>query len=176
VILSNIVDDSGNMTDRVKDKVVMTLANIQRETTVSTYNSAVAVRGETYASVAPPLYINLFVFFYAAFTDQSYSDGLWAIERTISFFQQNQWFTHANLPGLDSAIQKLQFELANLDVVDANYLVGMMGAKYLPSVLYKVRTIPFQAGAVMAETPAVQGVSNPGDVQDPPSNPDPEDD
>jgi hypothetical protein len=176
VVLSNIADDSGNASDWVKDKLVMTLANIQRETTISTYNSSVAVRKEMYASIAPPIYINLHVLFYANFIDRSYPEGLGAIERTIYFFQENQWFTHANLPELSPAIAKLQFELENLDVVDSNYLVGMMGAKYLPLVLYKVRTIPFQAGAVQAETPAVQGVANPSDVLDPPPQPADEDD
>lgn len=59
----------------------------------------------------------------------------------------------------------------NIDPVEANYLVGMMGARYLPSIFYKVRMIPFQADAVAAVVPAAQGMSNPSTVADPPLAP-----
>ena len=39
----------------------MFLANIQHETTISTYNRTMPVKGNQYAIVAPPLYIDLFV-------------------------------------------------------------------------------------------------------------------
>jgi hypothetical protein len=168
VVLSNITDDSGNPSESVKDKLVMVLANIQRETAISTFNPNAAIRNDAYGVVAPPLYIDLFVFFYANFIDRAYCEGLTVISRAISFFQQNPWFTRENLPGLDPAIDKLTFELTNLDLVEVNHLLGMFGARYLPSVYYKVRMIPFQGGAMQAEVPAAQGISNPGDVMDPP--------
>src|SRR5436853_173538 len=116
----------------------MFLANIQHETAISTYNSTVPAKsGGGYVVVTPPLYIDLFVLFYANFLNNNYREGLGIISRTISFFQQNPWFTHANLPDLDPIIDKLTLEMTNLDVTDLNYLMGLMGTKYLPSVYYK---------------------------------------
>lgn len=166
VILSDIVDPSGQPIQEAQEKVVMFLAGIQKETAVSTYNPNVPVAGNRYAVVAPPLYIDLFVLMYANFSGKNYAEGLSAISRTITFFQQNLWFTHDNLPGLDPRIDKLTFELTNLDPVDLNYLLGLTGAKYLPSVYYKVRMIPFESDAMQAQVPAAQGVQAPGEVQD----------
>ena len=168
VILSNILDHGGGVFEETKDKLVMFLANIQHETAISTYNSTVPAKsGGGYVVVTPPLYIDLFVLFYANFLDNNYREGLGIISRTISFFQQNPWFTHANLPDLDPIIDKLTLEMTNLDVTDLNYLMGLMGTKYLPSVYYKIRMIPFRGEAMQAETPATKGVRTPSEPADP---------
>lgn len=166
VILSNIVDHEGRPYEDAKDKVVMFLANIQHETIISTYNRAVPIEDNRYAVVAPPLYIDLYVLFLANFYDRNYTEGLGAISRTIGFFQQNPAFNHQNMPSLPEDINKLTFELTNLDPTELNYVIGLTGTKYLPSAYYKVRMIPFQSGAMQAETPAVQGVETPGEVAD----------
>jgi len=168
VILSNIYDQHGEPYEAAKDKLVMVLANMQRENSVSTYNQAVpATTDDGYVTLAPPLYIDLYVFFYANFSDATYTEGLGVISYTISFFQRNPVFTRKTLPGLDPAIDKLVFELTNLDVTEMNHLVGMLGANYLPSVFYKVRMIPFQAGAMQTAVAGVKQLQNPSDVDDP---------
>src|SRR5436305_3235847 len=91
VVLSDLVDPEGNPVPEARDKLVMFLAGIQRETAVSTYNPNVPVSGNSYAVVAPPLYVDLFVLFYANFSGKSYGEGLAVIARTISFFQQSLW-------------------------------------------------------------------------------------
>jgi hypothetical protein len=163
VILSNIVDQSGAPYEAAKDKLVMTLANIKREDLVGTYTSAAPARPDTFAIIPPPLYVDLFVLFYANFADSAYREGLGVISRAISFFQRNPVFTHANLPGLDPAIDKLAFELNNLDTIELNQVVGMLGANYLPSVYYKVRMIPFRSDAMSAEVPAARKLDNPAE-------------
>jgi hypothetical protein len=95
--------------------------------------------------VAPPLYVDLFVLFYANFADRNYIEGLTMISRVIAFFQQNPVFTRDNLPDLDPVIDKLRFEFTNLDLGSLNHLMGNLGVKYLPSAYYKVSMIPFQS-------------------------------
>ena len=161
VVLSNIVDHDGAICQSARDKIVMVVTNITHETIISTYNPAVRASSTTYAVVSPPLYINLFILFFANFYDRRYSQGLAMISRTISFFQQNPWFTHANAPELDPRIDKITLEITNLDMLQANYLMGMLGTKYLPSVYYKLRLIPFTSEAMQATVPAAQGVDAP---------------
>jgi Pvc16 N-terminal domain len=163
VILSNIVDQEGNANEQAKDKVVMFLANIKYETIISTYSATTPAKNNQYALITPTLYIDLFVLFFANFNDKNYPEGLGVISRTISFFQQNPWFTRDNLPGLDSEIDKLTFEMVNLEMTDLNYLMGMIGAKYLPSVFYKVRVIPFRSAAMSGQVSPVHGVEPDGE-------------
>jgi hypothetical protein len=164
VILSNIVDQEGRACEEAKNKIVMFLANIKHETVISTHQRTMPVKGNRYAIVAPPLYIDLFVLFFANFSDSNYAEGLGVISQTIAFFQRSPWFTQDSLPGLDPDIEKLTFEMVNLEMADLNYLMGMIGAKYLPSVLYKVRVLPFRSEAMQGQVPGVQGVGAPGDV------------
>lgn len=162
VILANLVDHEGHPFPAAKDKIVMTLANIKHETVVSTYSSTVKTATSAYAVVAPPLYIDLFILFYANFYDENYRQGLSMISRTISFFQQNPWFTPDNMPGLPPGIDKLTMEITSLDLLELNYLMGMFGVKYQPSVYYKLRLLPFVGDAMMGVTPAVSGADTEG--------------
>jgi hypothetical protein len=166
VVLSNFVDHEGRPYEGARDKLVMFLANVKHETVISTYNRNAPVAGGRYAVVTPPVFIDLFLLFAANFWDKSYPEGLELLSRTISFFQQNPWFTRDTLPSLPASIEKLAFEITNLDLTEMNYLVGMAGTKYLPSVYYKVRTIPFAGDALQAVVPAAQGVRAPGEPAD----------
>jgi hypothetical protein len=161
VILSNIVDHEGRSYEDARGKIVMFLANITHETTVSTFSYNVKTKNSSYANVQPPLYIDLFILFFANFYDRHYGEGLEMISRTIGFFQQNPWFTHDNMPDLDSRIDKLTMEITNIDLLEINYLMGTLGTKYLPSVFYKLRMIPFANDAMQAEVPAARGADSP---------------
>jgi len=143
VILSNLVGLNGEPILGARDKVVMCLANIQSEEVISAHQHAVPGEGDRLRLVPPPLYIDLYVLFYANFEGRNYPQGLGVISRTIAYFQQNPVFTRDNLPAMDARIDKLQFEFTNLDLAASHTLLGNMGAKYLPSAYYKVRLIPF---------------------------------
>ncbi|MCE9672064.1 DUF4255 domain-containing protein [Myxococcus stipitatus] len=163
VVLSNLEDNQGNPATTARNAVVMFLANLQHETIISTYNRNVPVSPDAYGIIAPPLYIDLYVLFYANFMDQAYPVALETISLVISYFQQTPWFTQQTLPGLDPDIDKLTFEFTNLDLLGLNHLMGLAGVKYLPSVLYKVRMIPYRGSAQQAQVPAAKGVETPGE-------------
>jgi hypothetical protein len=163
VVLSNLVDVDGRAYEGAKDKLVMFLANIQHETVISTYTRTQPAKDDRYAVVAPPLYIDLYLLFMANFQDRTYAEGLALISRTISFFQQNPYFTPDSLPGLPADITKLQFEFTNVELTELNYLMGLAGVKYLPSVYYKVRLLPFADDALLATVPGVSGLRTPGE-------------
>lgn len=158
VVVSNVVDHKGNVYEPAKDKIVLCLAGIQHETTISTPVRTTPIGGNQHAIVSPPLYINLQVLFLANFYDKSYVDGLEMIARTISFFQQNPYFTRDTLPDLDPVIDKLTFELTDLDFLQANHVMGMLGVHYLPCVLYRIRMIPFRGEAIAAVVSAAKSV------------------
>lgn len=144
VVLSNIADDEGHVWENTKNKIVMSLVNIQ----------AVSVIDNRDTTVAQPTHMHLFVVFFANFKNLNYTQGLAMISRTLSFFQQNPRFSRENLPGLDPVVDKLTFEFTNLDMADLNRLMRIMGTTYLPLICYKVRMLPFAAPGPQAETPS----------------------
>ena len=161
VILSDIVDQSGHRIEQARNKIVIFLANIQHDTTISTWTPEYPLKGDRFAVLQPPLYFNLFVLFFANFSGPHYPQGLGMISRIIQFFQENPFFDHQNLPDLPAPIDKISFEITNLDAVGLNYLMGLAGTKYLPSVYYKLRTFPFQSGAIHQQDRAVRGLRIP---------------
>ena len=171
-VLSNIVDASGDVIREAKDRLVVFLAGIQHETTISSFRPGRPASDNQYVLVTPPLYINLYLLLYANFQDKNYKAGLEMISGAIQFFQENPVFGQESLPGLDPRIDKLSFEITNLDLTELNYLMGLAGVNYLPSAYYKVRTIPFESDAVTGEVPAVTGYSTPGELEDDLDEPD----
>ncbi len=157
VVLSSIVDHDGSINESIKDKVVMTLYNITRENIVSNYTPA-RPGADSFAIVRPPIYINLHLMFMANFSGKNYADGLAAISRIISFFQQNPSFTQTNAPDLQPGIDKLTMDIENLTPIDVNYIMSILGTKYFPSTFYKLRLLPFDSNAMQARTYGVMGV------------------
>lgn len=166
VLLSNLVDPSGTPYQEANNRLVMFLANVARENTIGTYNPTRPAEGNRHAAVAPPLYVDLYVLVVANFYNENYKVGLDLLTLTLSFFQQNPFFTPDNLPDLPAGVDRLTFELANLPPTELSYVLGLAGVKYLPSAYYKVRMLPFQSDAVQKEVPAVQGVQTPGQPED----------
>lgn len=157
VSLSNVVSADGQAYDKAKRKIVMFLANIEHETSISTYQRTVPA-GDQFVAIAPPLYMDLFLLFYANFPDDNYQEGLKMISWTISYFQRNPWFTRDTMPALDPAIDKITVEFTNLDADGLNHLMDLAGVKYLPSVYYKLRMIPFTSDMVLQEVPPVKAI------------------
>jgi len=153
VTLTSLVDHSGQLNPGAHDKIVMSVYNITRETTVNTYNqtmSAVPPAGarDSLAVIAPPLYIDVHLMFMANFMERNYGDGLAALSRLIGYFQQTPFFTTASAPALSPEIDKLTLEFENLGPVDVNYVMGMLGTRYFPSAFYKLRMLPFVSAAM----------------------------
>jgi len=156
VVLTNIVEHDGTINEHSRDKIVMAVYNITKENVISTYTPA-RPGGDSFAVVQPPIYIDVHLMFMANFTGKTYVDGLAAISRLISYFQQNPWFTQSNAPDLGPEINKITLELESLGAVEANCIMGMLGTKYLPSVYYKLRMLPFAAPAMQARTFPARG-------------------
>ena len=160
VVLSNLVDRNGQSESKAADKVCMSVINISHETVISTYQSSKPNQEPGFTRTATPVLVNLHVLFCANFSGDNYAEGLNAISSTISFFQQNPYFTRSTLPELDPQIDKLSFEFTNFDMSELNQVMDMVGSKYLPSVIYKVRVIPFYGNDMTHVSPAVTELGN----------------
>lgn len=103
--------------------------------------------------------------FMSNFMEKKYSDGLAILSRLISFFQQSPYFTRDNAPQLAPVIDKLTLEFENLSPVDVNYVMSMLGTRYLPSAFYKMRMLPFASTAMTQRAyPVSAGTANPLDA------------
>lgn len=151
VVISSILEQGGGIAAHVNNKIVVSLVNIEKDNVpFQQQNFAAAKRG---IITAPPLHFNLYLMFASYFSGNNYQEGLKFISNTISYFQGRAVFDRKNSPGLDKNINKLILDIENLDMRDLSSLWGMLNGRYLPSVLYKVRMVSYEAGAVKKQTP-----------------------
>lgn len=92
----------------------------------------------------PEIRLNLFLLFTAHFND--YKTALQFISGLIRFFQRKSVFTRDNSPTMPVGIERLVAELHPLNFEQQNNLWGSLGAKYLPSVMFKLRAVSIQEG------------------------------
>ncbi len=164
VTLSAIVNQDGTIAIQGENKVLITLINIEKET-IGKSNSGIG--GSTVLiNKSSALTINLYVMFSAYFTNGNYPESLRFISFIIAFFQQNSVFTRINTPRMDPEIEKLVFEMATISPEQLNNIWGSLGAKYMPSVIYKVRMLTYDSNVVREYRPLISGVESDNNMVD----------
>jgi hypothetical protein len=155
VVVSNILEQDGTVASYVNNKIVVSLVNIEKDSVPfrqQKHSPADSVRSVV---TNPPIYFNLYLMVASYFSGGNYQEGLKFISSTISYFQSQSVFDQHNSPGLDRNIEKLILEVENLDLTDLSNLWGILSGKYLPSVLYKLRMVSYDADAVKDQATGV---------------------
>lgn len=124
--------DTSNNNPIENDNLIVSLVNIEQE---KVFNSSPSP-GEF-----KPVNLYVYILFAAGFTENNYEEALKLLSATIGFFQHRPIFTPHNTPGLHPEIDKLCFEMINLNIQELSQLWGVQGGKYYPSVLYRVRLV-----------------------------------
>lgn len=140
VILSNLVNQDGTLAIKEENKVIVTLINVERDGSNQMYGGGYS-RGDI------PIHINIYVMFSAYFAN--YAESLKFLSGIIAFFQANPSYTHdGNL---------IRMELHNSDLKDISNLWTAIGAKYLPAVIFKFRTLNMDESRINDEVPPIGG-------------------
>jgi len=148
-VVSGILNADGSLAIREENKVIITLVNVERETVK---NSNVV------PNTSQPVNINLYVLLSAYFSAVNYLEALRFLSFVIGYVQQKNVFTRSNTPQLDSNITKLVLEMENLSTEKMNNVWATLGAKYMPSVMYKMRMLTIDGSIVREYRPEVSGV------------------
>ncbi len=154
VVLSNIMDQAGSLAIEGSNKVVFSLINITEETTLKA-NANEQLMGGSFAQFAPSVSVNLTVLLSTQFNSRNYTEALRYVSGVLYFFQSKPLFTHENTPGLNAAVNKLHFDLLSMSTHDLMSLFSLMGAKYTPSVIYKVKMLTFNQENIVDTLPAI---------------------
>jgi len=136
----------------VDEKVILTLVNIEEDRVAREHDSFVKT-ATTARYKHPPLLLNLYVLI--SIHKDDYADSLMLLGHIVQFFQFQNTFTPLSHPNLDNRVHKLILDLYTMNFEQVNHLWSTLGGKYLPSVLYKVRQLTIDEGAVTSEAPLV---------------------
>ena len=153
VKLSGLVTADGAISLTDENVLAVTVVNIAEESSIAN-QPQFARQGTSIQKKAPPVYINIYLLISAVFTEKLYATGLHRLSLAISFFQQNPYFT-SEQTAMPNGIDKLSFELVNLDVDNMSRFWGAIGARYQPSVIYKVRMLKISSETMDAIIPEI---------------------
>lgn len=166
VLLSPLVDQDGSVATQDENKIILTLFDVSEETTLK---NGLRYRedGDGLVSKRPDLHLNLQVLFSSYFNALNYTDSLKYLSAVIGFFHAKPSFDVQNTPEMvDSGIDRLVFEIFHQDSNTKNNLWASIGAKYLPSILYKIRVITIADDSIRQQIDRIYGV----DLHDEPEN------
>lgn len=150
VILGNLIDQNGQLNDAAQDKVICSLVNVQEE------EIRPAMAGQQGVSRNPPVFLNLTVLFAASFND--YVTGLNLLSAVVGFFQAKKTFTPTNTPAMSELFTKITVDIVNLDPRELSSLWSMIGAKYLPSIIYKFKMVIIDEGRILDEVGLIKEI------------------
>lgn len=156
VAVSSLVKEDGSVVIP-KDNLGLTLINIEEE---KIHRAQMAIHQTSDGQVLnmnPEIKLNLYILVAANFN--TYSTGLKFLSAALRFFQSKNVFTASNTPELDPQIEKLIVELHTMGLEQQNHLWGYLGAKYLPSICYKVRMLVVQEKQGLGQHPGIGEIS-----------------
>ncbi len=139
------------------DSLGLSLVNVEEERVMKSSKMVTVDSSGHVSHVNPELRLNLYLLIAANFAN--YDTCLKFLSAAIRFFQSKSVFTHKNTPDLNPAINKLVAELHTLSFEQQNHLWGALGAKYVPSVMYKVRLVSIQEAHKTDEQPPIERTS-----------------
>ncbi len=153
VFLTSVATEGGGVV--IPDKSVgVSLINIEEDRVYKDQKSTVINSFGNVERLNPEIKLNLYVLISANFQNTSeedssddYVEGLKQLSFIISFFQAKNVFTPENSPKLaeyDPNLKKLVVELYSYSFEQLYNFWSVVGTKYLPSVLYKIRMLTFQ--------------------------------
>lgn len=141
VVANSLVAQDGTLQSNIDNKIVVSLVNVEEERIARNPDIYRKQADGSLEMVKPEVKLNLYMLFSAYFPND-YSEALKMLSLVIGYFQKMNQFTTANSPGLPPQLQNLSVELFTLGLEQQNHLWGALGAKYIPSVVYKMRLVP----------------------------------
>ena len=158
VHLNTIINPDGSIPQINQNKVVISLINIEKETLRPFYSHNQKLSNGQFSDVNPSEKYNLDILLTSNFDD--YDETLKFLNSAIQFFQVNNVMDSNTSSVFTSELTKLEYEIEKISYHEMHNLWSAMGAKYQPSVIYKVRLITIQANETEGFVTAVNQTSN----------------
>lgn len=146
-------------------KIIVTLVNmdVDRVSDSQQYYKKLPDRVQYHQ---PPVHLNLYILF-TALAD-NYSSELRLLSHVVAFFQGNPLFDATRFPQLNvkveadkpwQRVERFSATLHTMSFEQQNNLWATIGARYMPSVLYQVRTITVTDIEPQMEAPPIKEIT-----------------
>lgn len=139
VILNYMVEQSGSMPKSNLNKVVISLINIEKETNRPFHVRQQKLTDGSFSDFNPAERYTLDLLISSNFDD--YNETLKFFDIVLLFFQINSCIDISVSSPMPEGLTKLEFEFEKLSFHQMQGLWTAMGAKYQPSIVYKLKFV-----------------------------------
>ncbi len=155
-LAASLFDHKGDVNNDATDKVVVSIVNVEEDRTYHSVEAFEKRADGTAERVLPPVRVNLYLLFIANMKD--YDEAAKALGHVMSFFQHRPSFDYASISALADHEGRFSAELRSMTFEQINHLWGVLGGKYMPSVLYKLGLLDVRDRQVEAEVPPLHQI------------------
>ncbi|WP_028311258.1 DUF4255 domain-containing protein [Derxia gummosa] len=152
-VVAPLTDLDGQPAVNVANRLAVFLVNVEKDPAAYTLASA----SERHIRRPEPLHLNLRIMVAASYGATHYREALKMLSNAISLLQAQPVFDRGNTPEMDGRIEKLILDIESLSNNDLSNLWGVLGGRYHPSVLYRMRMVCYDRTAISAQLPIVGG-------------------
>lgn len=157
VVQSNLLAQDGKVEKDAKEKVVLSVVNVEED---RIFRSARATRRQedgTYERVQPE--VKLYVYLLIVANLGNYNEALKALSYIVSYFQVNSHVDYTDISGVEDVDGRLLFDLYSQTFEQQNHLWGTLGAKYRPSIMYRMGLTTIRDDQKEGEVPPIQRIN-----------------
>jgi hypothetical protein len=160
VVIANVVGSDGTPAAEIDDKLALFVVNIEKDALTQSGRVAAIGAGGRVAQRHEPLHLNVYVMLAAGYGAGNYGQALKLVSHAMRYLQANPVLDHRTAPELDHGLERLVLDVENLGTQELSHLWGVLGGRYLPSVLYRMRTVVLLPDGVVGEVAPVRGVDS----------------
>ena len=140
VLTNSIIDQNGSVPIENQNKIIISLIHVEQDTTKQFYNRNQPLASGNYVNAPLSYRYNLFTLITPNF--DNYSESLKFLDASIQFFQINSMIDASKNAQIPTELGKLEYEFQKGEnFMQMQNLWTALGAKYQPSVIYKVKLI-----------------------------------
>jgi Pvc16 N-terminal domain len=148
VILSVIAGQSGSIAIQEENVLILSVQSIWEEKRSGSTNG----RGDRRS----PIDLYIFVLFAAYFPPNLTAEGLGFLGMVIRYFDEQPSFSRDYTPDLPVHIHKMAWEIYNLSFAEQSNLWSAIGAKQMPSIMYRMHLQMVPQPKIQATAPPVR--------------------
>jgi hypothetical protein len=152
VVAGSLFDLTGSLSAKTRDRLVVSVVNVEENRvyhSVETYQTRADGMNER---VKPKVRLNVYLLFVGNL--DKYDEALKAISHAIGFFQHRNVFAVSG----NGDSSRVVFELYSMTFEQQNHLWAAIGAKYMPSVMYRAGIVDIRDTQIEAEVPPVEEI------------------
>jgi hypothetical protein len=165
-----VVDNIGLMEtprgDTLTNNVVITLVNIEEESTLKNQPALRRPVNHTGIYQNPAVCLNLYILFTCNYTGNDYRLALKRLSYIIQFIQSKNSFSVSSSSSggavdlSEAGITSLKFtlELYTLTFEQINHMWGSLGGRQIPFAMYKLRLVAITDNAILREVPLIEEI------------------